>query len=429
MRGRCRRLFAGRGQLGAGVAADRREEPIPHVGTGSLRNEEGPVDQPAQQVRDVGIAYLTVRFRVPAGDRPGGIEVETPRKYAQSPEDHPFRFGEQVVAPVQSRPQALLTLRRATDPVGTHETDIVHPGSDLRHRQQPHARRGQFDRQRQPAGHPAQLRRGRSIRIGQFEGRACRTGAQLEQLPGRAGADLQGCSGAAGRNLQRLDRPERLAVHRQRFPAGGQDPQPGTRLQQIVDQSGGRLHDVLAIVEAQQHALGADRGDDRLRDGQFRHLGHAQTGPDRIGDQPCVGHDGQVDPRHTVRCQTRRRITAGDGGREPGLADTTGPGQRHQPRAAQCRDDASRLAVTADQRCAWARQSSPRRFRQCPARHTTTDPASRATGRPQPVHCSRLPKAYSPDVSPDILTISPAGPASVAGMRTTVTGEHGRTTR
>jgi len=43
-----------------------------------------------------------------------------------------------------------------------------------------------------------------------------------------------------------------LPSHVQRFPAGGQHPQPGRLSQQHVGQLGHRIHQVLAVVQHQQ---------------------------------------------------------------------------------------------------------------------------------------------------------------------------------
>ena len=69
-----------------------------------------------------------------------------------------------------------------------------------------------------------------------------------------------------GPGRQRVHRPEPLAGHRQRFPAGGDDRDGGCLAQDPRHQLGHGLDQVLAVVEHQQAVPGAQQIDDGIVD-------------------------------------------------------------------------------------------------------------------------------------------------------------------
>ena len=77
-----------------------------------------------------------------------------------------------------------------------------------------------------------------------------------EQLAGGCRAGV----GALGGQEQRFERHHELAVDVQRHPARGQHGQLRAVDEQVVDELGDRIEDVLAVVEQQQHpAVAAER--------------------------------------------------------------------------------------------------------------------------------------------------------------------------
>ena len=131
---------------------------------------------------------------------------------------------------------------------------VAQPGVDLLRRQHPHPRRGQLDGQRhalQPAADPGHRR---PVRLGHREPRHHLPGPRGEQgaPPGTASTCATVSRCPALRRGQRRHRQHRL---RRRCSAiRGWWPAPAARAppQQQVGQLGGRVHQVLAVVQHQQ---------------------------------------------------------------------------------------------------------------------------------------------------------------------------------
>ena len=119
----------------------------------------------------------------------------------------------------------------------------------------------------------------------------------------------------------------------QPFAAGGQDPHRRRLRQDGLDQIGGGVEHVLAVVEHQQPDPALQRGGHTLAHGLARLLGDAQHRGHRVGHRRRIGDRGQFEQPDAVRelvGQPRR-----DFGRQAGLADPAHPGQRHQPMSLQ----------------------------------------------------------------------------------------------
>ena len=94
---------------------------------------------------------------VPAGgDRVRGIERKRPDEASHPAEQRTRGRVEQHVAPVERRPQRLMTRQRRAQPAGQQVQPVVQPRRDDR---EPSVatRRGQFDRERQPVEPPADI--------------------------------------------------------------------------------------------------------------------------------------------------------------------------------------------------------------------------------------------------------------------------------
>ena len=96
-----------------------------------------------------------------------------------------------------------------------------------------------------------------------------------------------------------------------------------------LDQIGGGVEHVLAVVEHQQPDPALQRGGHALAHALAGLLGDAQHRRHRVGHRRRIGDRGQLEKPDPVRefiGQPRR-----DFQRQPGLADPAHPGQRHQP--------------------------------------------------------------------------------------------------
>jgi hypothetical protein len=191
--------------------------------------------------------------------------------------------------------------------------------------------RRQLDGQRHAVERPAHLRHpppvGRPL-----DRRAHGLGPGEEQRHRVAG--LAGAAGVTGavdivRERQPGDGERALERQHQADAAGGQHGQRRAPGQQALDEDGDAVHQVLAVVEDQQGAPGADGGGEAVLQRAARLLAHAEGGGHGGRDHPRRGHRHEVDvpdatgeaaghlPRHRER--------------QAGLADAAGPEGGHQP--------------------------------------------------------------------------------------------------
>jgi hypothetical protein len=220
--------------------------------------------------------------------------------------------------------------RRAVAPVQQPEP-VADPGCQLGRCHRPQPGRREFDRQRQAvqlAAHPFHLR-------GDREPRPHRRSPVGEQR------HLRG-------TVQCGHRVQHLAGEPQRLSAGRQDPHPGRARQQRGDQHRGRVDQVLAVVQHQQHPAVAE------------HLHQAVDGVRESGHHPDAGpsqqrEHGRRDPvriRHGPQFH-HPRLGVEPGrhlDREPRLAHSAGAGQRHQPVVPQAVQHRGQIGVPADER-------------------------------------------------------------------------------
>lgn len=95
MAGAHRGGFAGRIQFLQRVVADRFQHPVARGLLGVVGHHKRFVHQPDEVVDDLVAWQVSV-----AGDRVGGIEVESAQKHCQPAKYNLFRFAEQVVRPI-----------------------------------------------------------------------------------------------------------------------------------------------------------------------------------------------------------------------------------------------------------------------------------------------------------------------------------------
>jgi len=238
--------------------------------------------------------------------------------------------------------------QRGPAAAGEQDEPVIQALGELgwRQRGQPNGR--QLDGQRHPVQRPADPGHGGRIARIELEVRpdGCRP---VTQQPDR-GVGLVGPFGIRQRGHgQRRDRAQGLTVDAERLPAGGHDPHPRAGGQDRARERGGRLDDMLAVIEdddvvpvSQRRGQPIQRArpgiarparDDALADAErvedrVRHLG--RIGHRRELDEP--GSSGQP-PRHL--------------GGQPRLAHSPGAGEGDQACRVQVLQDPGHLDVPA----------------------------------------------------------------------------------
>ena len=215
------------------------------------------------------------------------------------------------------------------------------------------ARGGELDGQRQAIKPATNLGDQRGVRVGQREVFDDRSHALDEQLHGGEGRRLGGRQ--SGRRLRGAERCETVFVfarHPKRLPAGRQDVYARSSAEKSRRQAGHRLNEVHAIVEQQQHPIvseGSDQGGKRIFGAHFQ----TEHGRNRARHQAGVAERCQVDQPDAVFVVGSHALGDGEGDR--GLADPSGPDDRHQALARKSRDERRRRFLAADHagHCEW----------------------------------------------------------------------------
>ncbi len=322
----------------AGVLGDGLQEPVAHlaVARGS-GHDQRLVDEGAERLQ---------------GGRPadglGGGEVAAAREDRQPPQHLAFVLVEQLPGPVDDGPQRLLAGQDGAAAGGEQAEAVVEPVGDLPRGEHAQAGGGEFDGEGQTVEAPADL------------GAPLRVVLDLEPRP-RGGSPV-GEQPQRDRLGQWVHGAQQLPGYAEGFAAGGHDRQPRAALQQLLDEAGGGLDDVLAVVEDQQHpALAAVLGEPL--DGV---VGPVGSGPHGLGagavEHGLAGaHGGEhglrygrgvVDRRelgqpHPVRCPVPHPL----GGllRQPGLPGTAGTEQGDKPGGGEVAADGIDVALAADE--------------------------------------------------------------------------------
>ena len=131
----------------------------------------------------------------------------------------------------------------------------------------------------------------------------------------------------------------------ERLPAGRQDVDARRSAENRRRQASRRLNDVLAIVEQQQHPLvpeAATRPGKRIFGADFQ----AEHGRNRARHQARVAERCQIDQPDAVLIAGDHALGDGEGDR--GLADASGPDDRHQALARKSRDERRHRFLAAD---------------------------------------------------------------------------------
>jgi hypothetical protein len=309
----------------------------------------------------------------------GVLEREDAPEHAESGEHGALGGGEQVVAPVEQRPQRAVARQRGAPAAREHGEHVVEPGGQLLDTKRRHLRGGELEGERQAVepradrGHVGCRLRGereaglhRARTLDEERGRFVAGDHGRERL-GRPPGDRPPAIRVGRARIDRRvrepgHRPHGLALHTERLAAGGEQREPRAAPQQQVGQRGRAVHDVLAVVEHEEEAArragGAAEcgGQDVGEDAGFVGAGRMADAEDRRHGGRGIGvrrERGEIDPPHAVgegrpasRRPPRRRTRAAGCARrlrrargllagEARLSRPAGAGERDQPCAPQ----------------------------------------------------------------------------------------------
>ena len=286
---------------------------------------------------------------LPAVTCSAAVSVKPLEEHCQPTENHALVLVQQVVAPVEGRPQGLVAARgpaRATD---QHRENVVETLGQLAERQHPHLGRGQLDRQRQAVEPPAYLHDGQGVVVGKPERRKHQLGAVLEE-PDRVGLREDGrCRRHASlRQRQRRHRPAALSVHAEDLSAGREDRHGVTGAEQLLGKIGHSGSQMLAIVQDDQRRAVAHVLRDCRRGVLARAVRHAEPARHHPGDEAGIVEWRELHPAHALG--VGRAYSARDGKRQAGLPGSPRSGQGQQPAARQIVNHILQLALAAHQR-------------------------------------------------------------------------------
>jgi len=172
--------------------------------------------------------------------------------------EHGLFVGRQeVVGPLDGRLKRLLTLAGSTSTAGQQPEAVIEAVADLGDAHRAGARRGQLDGQGDPVESLADLGDDRfGVAVG------------IEAVSGGVGPlDEQAHGGRVDAEFERRHPPRVLSLHLERLSARGQDAELGSALEHGVDQVGGFVEHVLAVVDHHKGATGREVSGDLVGSG------------------------------------------------------------------------------------------------------------------------------------------------------------------
>ena len=323
--------------------ADGFEHPVAWLIVGCFDPQQALVDERAQAIEHV-LAQLLGR----SSDHLRILEPAATDEHGEPLQESPARLVEQVVTPGDRAAERALSLRQVARAAGEQVELVPQPGEDGRGRQAADARRGELDGQRHPAqagadpGHRIGVVGGQR-EVGPDAGRARHEQADRGipsegfriTAPLRIGQPLtlqRAQARRVGWHAQPADRVFLLARDAQHGPARADDGELGQRPQQVRD-VGGRIDQLLEVVEHEEDGLPRERVRQGVEGSSPRRLGDAQSVRDGREDQRRVGDvrqwhepDAPWERLHHVPRELERQAR---------LAGPAGTGEREQPAAQQ----------------------------------------------------------------------------------------------
>ena len=239
-----------------------------------------------------------------------------------------------------------MTRQRRAQPAGQQVQPVVQPRRDDREAERRDARRGQFDRERQPVEPPADI--GDQPHAG-FVDRTIRRGRAnpfQEQLDGGTTHDLVVARVVVGHH-ERSHAQHRFGRDMQRLAARHEYAQRAGARRQRFDEVRDEVDDVLGIVEHEQVARRRECGADVLDGG---HALRVQAKLGRDGDQHVGARPRarQLHEQHALARAAAHRVGHAYG--EARLADPARADERDDRRAFEHLDDLRDFGVASDER-------------------------------------------------------------------------------
>ena len=338
------------------VRADAVQQPVPRLAEHfRLHHDQGLVHQRRGQVDD-----LTGRQAVIGTDLLGHLQRPA-REHRQAAQQHLLRPGQQVMAPVDGRPERALPGRRGPAARAEQGEPVTQPVGDLLSGQHGHPRCGQLDGQRHPIQRPADRGHRHRVALGDGETRAGGRGPVGEQLDRLIAREFLGIGHRpGGRDIERDHLPDGFLRDAQRFLAGHQDAQPGAAGEQPLAQPGARIDQVLAAVQHDQDVPFFQRAGQRVQQRPAGLAIHADERGHPGHDQVRFPQIAQLDDAHPVR------ELAADHAEQPqrqaGLADAARAAQGERSRPVQRQPEVAQFTFPPDEPVRFPRQVS-RKYR------------------------------------------------------------------
>ncbi len=324
-------------------------------------------------------------MRVVAGNGAGGAQGEAAGENREPPQGHAGGGIEQVVAPVEQRAQGLMARQGGARAAGEQLQPVVEPLSEAAQPEDVDACGGEFDGERHAVERAADIAHHGRIGVVELVFAEGGGGAFDEELHRGIVERLARAEPRTGRwEGERRETVQPLAGDAQRLAAGGEDAKPRGGAQQDGGEFRHRLHDMLAIVQHEQHAAVPQRR------GEFdeRRFGpdlEPEGGGDGAGHQPRLADRGDVHPPHSVL--VARDLRLGDRQSDGSLSDAAGAHDGEAAMLGKQRRELGDLVGPADQArhgrgqvVAGRGEGGRRRRRAVGERHDGSDEAVAAAG-------------------------------------------------
>jgi hypothetical protein len=146
-------LFAAFGELLQSVSAGCVQQTIARTGVIDVRHDERLRDQAGNSVNHVRRGGLGARH-----DRADRLQVEGAGEDRQAAEQHPLGLRQQLVAPIERRPQGLVPRQSRPPSSGQQPKAIIEAGGEPLDAERGDACRRHFNRQRNAIEAPADRR-------------------------------------------------------------------------------------------------------------------------------------------------------------------------------------------------------------------------------------------------------------------------------
>jgi hypothetical protein len=310
---------------------------------GFLLDDERFVDQRRDEMQGLG-----GRLAFRDAHRLDVVESESAGKHAQPPQQDTVLRRQQVVAPVDGRPQRLMARQSGPAAGGQEPEAIGQTIEDLLRGEDSHSDRGQLDRQRQTVELAADVDDGGLV--GRCKLESPRGGVRpLHEEHDRFVLPelMERLIGTGCREVERWHGDHALALHTQWLPAGRDQAHAGRGPDEVADEPGGCSQQVLAVVDEEQQLLVPEvvEKERRRRGGGL--VAEVERRQHGVDDELGVAHLAQLDQPGAV-FEAASKIGR-DPEPEPALAHPARTDEADQAGAGELLSDLSQLTAAADE--------------------------------------------------------------------------------